>query len=127
MGYSSKLKLFIQKNKSLIDNEDWDDLFLRWGDLIFGLRYDWIPDPGRLQGGELLFLLLKLNINPIPKMTIIPNYMFEGWPIEGVSLPGNIKIIGAKAFANSSIKSLHISHYTIYSDDGEGGIEVVRY
>lgn len=95
---NKNIKTFIEKNKNLIEEDDWEEI------------YGKICEPSdALQVGELTRTLLNANINPLDYLDYIPDYFLYNSSIKGFKIPDSVTIIGDYAFAFcSSLTSITI-------------------
>ena len=85
-----KLKNFIEANKELINNNQFDELYkLALDDLYFSQST-----------GTLTRVLLSVGIDPLTYMDEIPYcYLYGGSPVTHFDIPDNIKLINGSAFS----------------------------
>ena len=87
MQVSKELQDFLVKYSSLLNNNEFRDLFNAAGDELG--RFD-----------ELYSLLINVDINILPYVKSIPNKYFENSGIERIVIPSNVTGIGWAAFRN---------------------------
>lgn len=87
MKISYKLKEFLDNNYSLLNNNEFEELFQAAANKL-----------GRLD--ELYKLLINTGIDILPYVKSIPNIYFENSDIERITIPNNITGIGWAAFKN---------------------------
>lgn len=85
MKISNELKNFLDNNYSLLNNNEFEELFQAAGNTLG--RFD-----------ELYSLLINTGIDILPYVKSIPNRYFENSGIERIVIPSNITGIGWAAF-----------------------------
>lgn len=86
-----EVKTFIEKNKNLIEEDKWEEIYKKAG-----------PALGPVSKREFTETLLKADINPLDYMNDIPeNYLYKS-SIKEFKIPAHIKNIGYFAFYECS-------------------------
>lgn len=88
------LARFLSQNLDLIENNDFDKLY---DSLHTGIKIEDLTDA-----------LLQANIDFLSYMHKVPEASFWRVNIENITIPGNIEIIGRKAFALSEVHKVYI-------------------
>lgn len=89
------LKDTLKKYESLLKQDRYDDIFNRCSS---SERRDMLD-----------FLYNMAGVDVLTFMTSIPNQFFADVPIKSITIPNNVKSIGAEAFAGTDIESVYIS------------------
>ena len=93
---NSNIKKFIDENRRIIDNEDWETVYTQLstqteGETIFSGFC-----------GEFTTMLLEIGIDPSDKMSYIPEGYLSGQAISQYVVKGNCKQVRRGAFARCS-------------------------
>ena len=89
MKLSSALRDFLVKHSDLIDNNNFEELYLE----------AFFNEP-RIEDPELTWVLIRSNIDFLSHMTKIPHQFFEGLDIKSIVIPPSIREISYNAFTD---------------------------
>lgn len=90
-----KIKRFIEENKDLILNSQWEELYQKANRNIIT--------------SEITRVLLDAGINPLEELNYIPaQYLENDDKVKDFKVPNNILFIGESAFQGSSLESIEL-------------------
>ena len=92
------VKEILEKYIKWIENEDWENFFER-------IQADYIPQTV----AKVARTFEKAAIDPLPKLSFIPEGYFLNSPIQEFTTPSNIKRVCYKAFYASDVENVHIT------------------
>lgn len=99
MKLSPALRDFLVKHSDLIDNNNFQELYLE----------AFFNEP-RIEDRELTWVLIHSNIDFLSHMTEIPHHCFKGLDIKGIFIPPSIREISYNAFTDcKSLINVEIS------------------